>query len=66
MEVSVNGQLHVVHEGTTVADLVGALKLEPAAVATAVNGDFVARDRRAAHLLQPGDQVACIQPIVGG
>lgn len=66
MEVSVNGQRHAVHEGATLADLVGALKLEPAAVATAVNGDFVAREQRATHALQPGDHVACIQPIVGG
>lgn len=66
MAVSVNGQPHIVPDGATLADLVAALALEPTAVATAVNGDFVARDQRGARALQPGDQVTCIQPIVGG
>jgi sulfur carrier protein len=66
MEVSVNGQVRVLPDGASLADLVRALQLDAAAVATAVNGDFVARERRSAHALQPGDQVACIQPIVGG
>mgnify|MGYP000269906109 CR=1 FL=1 len=35
-------------------------------VATAVNGMFVARERRAQQVLQPGDSVTTFQPIVGG
>jgi sulfur carrier protein ThiS len=38
----------------------------PQALATAVNQEFVARDARAACLLQPGDQVFTFQPITGG
>lgn len=36
------------------------------AVATAVNGQFVARHARAAHALQDGDTVLCFSPITGG
>ncbi len=35
-------------------------------VATAVNGDFVARSLRAQHWLADGDTVLCFAPITGG
>ena len=66
MEVIVNGQPHAVPEGATLADVVAALGHAPAAVATAVNGEFVSRERRAERRLDAGDHVTCIQPIVGG
>jgi len=37
-----------------------------AAVATAVNGQFVARHLRATHPLHDGDTVLCFSPITGG
>jgi sulfur carrier protein len=52
--------------GTTLAALVASLGHAPAAVATAVNGRFVARDRRHARVLQAGDAVLLFQPITGG
>ena len=64
--ITVNGQAREVAEGSTLADLVAQLAASPQALATAVNGDFVARDVRAAHLLKPGDQVFTFQPITGG
>ncbi len=64
--ITVNGQTREVAEGSTLADLVAELAASPQALATAVNGDFVARDVRAAHLLKPGDQVFTFQPITGG
>ncbi|MDH4378249.1 MAG: sulfur carrier protein ThiS [Ramlibacter sp.] len=64
--ITVNGQAREVAEGSTLADLVAQLAASPQALATAVNGDFVARDLRAAHLLKPGDQVFTFQPITGG
>ena len=64
--ITVNGQAREVTEGSTLADLVAQLAASPQALATAVNGDFVARDLRAAHLLKPGDQVFTFQPITGG
>ena len=47
---------------------VGAEKIQDAAiaVATAVNGEFVARGLRSGHVLAEGDQVQCFRPIVGG
>lgn len=50
----------------TLADLLAALGVAPDTVATAVNGQFVPRDRRADHRLQTGDSVTTFQPIVGG
>ncbi len=64
--ITVNGQAREVAEGSTLADLVAQLAASPQALATAVNGDFVARDVRAVHLLKPGDQVFTFQPITGG
>lgn len=64
--ITVNGQAREVAEGSTLADLLAQLAASPQALATAVNGDFVARDVRAAHLLKPGDQVFTFQPITGG
>jgi sulfur carrier protein len=64
--ITVNGQAREVAEGSTLADLLAQLVVSPQALATAVNGDFVARDLRAAHLLKPGDQVFTFQPITGG
>jgi len=50
----------------SVADLL-AQQGEPAdAVATALNGAFIARSQRAATLLQPGDQLTVFKAIVGG
>ena len=38
----------------------------PESVATAVNGQFVARSLRATHVLHDGDAVLCFAPITGG
>lgn len=35
-------------------------------IATAVNGEFVARTARAHHTLHDGDTVLCFSPITGG
>ena len=64
--VQVGGQSRRLPPGSTLAELVAALGHDPAAVATAVNGDFVARGARAAHRLADGDQVHCFKPITGG
>ena len=66
IDITVNGQPRQLPEGSTLADLVAQLADSPAALATAVNQDFVARDARAQRLLQSGDQVFTFQPITGG
>jgi sulfur carrier protein len=57
-------------EGSTLADAVTTLLTQsgqdPASVATAVNGQFVARSARQAHRLSQGDTVLCFAPITGG
>jgi sulfur carrier protein len=52
--------------GLTLADLLAEQGLDPAAVATAVNGEFVPRPARAQTLLREGDVVLTFQAIVGG
>lgn len=65
LSITLDGRPHAVPLGSTLADLVAALGHAPAAVATAVNGVFVARAART-HILQPGDAVLLFQAIVGG
>jgi sulfur carrier protein len=56
--------------GSTLADAVARIlqgrDTTPEQVATAVNGQFVARSARATHNLQDGDAVLCFSPITGG
>ena len=63
---TVNGELHELPHGTTLAQLVELLGQAPADVATAINGEFVARNSRPEQVLQGGDQIVCFKPIVGG
>jgi sulfur carrier protein len=64
--ITINGEPRDVDEATTVADLVAALGQPPQSLATAVNGEFVARSERAALALHDGDAVFTFQPITGG
>ena len=67
MKVLLNGQPRELREGCTLAEL---LQGEPhpagGTVATAVNGEFVPRVSRDAHVLNDGDAITCFQPITGG
>ena len=57
-------------QGSTLLDAVDQLLASqgrlPESVATAVNGQFVARSLRASHVLHDGDAVLCFAPITGG
>ena len=64
--IQLNQQHLQLHEGTTLAGLVASLDKPPAALATAVNGDFVPRDLREQHVLRDGDAVMTFEPITGG
>jgi sulfur carrier protein len=66
LDVSVNGQTHALAASTTLADLIGRLGHAPDSVATALNGEFVARGQRGEHVLRDGDRVTCFQAITGG
>ena len=65
-EIRLNGATLQLEDGTTLAALIASLGPTPAALTTAVNGDFVPRAQRLACCLQPGDAVASFQPINGG
>ena len=56
-------------EATTARTLqawVEARGIQPAALATAVNGNFVPRSLRAQQPLNAGDTIITFQPIAGG
>jgi sulfur carrier protein len=53
-------------EVRTLAELIAARDLDEGAVATALNGEFVARGARAATLLSDGDKVEIVAPRQGG
>lgn len=53
-------------DGATLGSLIASLPQAPAALATGVNGEFVARDRRAECPLRDGDVVTTFMPITGG
>ena len=65
-QITLNGEPRSVEETTTLAQLVAALGQQPAALATAVNGEFVPRGERANVRLRDGDAVFTFQPITGG
>ena len=66
IEIRVNGEIRQLEEGTTLGSLVESLGQTPAALATAVNGNFVPRLQRQDRRLQHGDAVTTFQPITGG
>jgi sulfur carrier protein len=65
-QVTLNGEARALPAGTTLAELIAGLIEQPQALATAVNGEFVAREARAQLLLRDGDAVFTFQPITGG
>ncbi len=66
MQVFVNGASHDCPEGSTLADLLAQLEVAPASCATAVNGQFVARQSRQDRVLIANDQIMTFAPITGG
>lgn len=68
LRVRVDGAEHCVPAGTTLAALLAGMDGvgDGAAFATAINGDFVAREARAARVLADGDEVVLVRPITGG
>lgn len=64
--ITVNGQAQPIPTGTSLANVLAHAQLAPEAVATAVNGEFVARPDRASRELLAGDAVFTFQAITGG
>ena len=64
--ITLNGEAQPLPAGNSVADLLAHHGVAPEAVATAVNGVFIARGERAHTVLHEGDAVFTFQPITGG
>ncbi|MDX2204393.1 MAG: sulfur carrier protein ThiS [Hyphomicrobiaceae bacterium] len=65
LSVHVNGEA-MLTGATTLEALVASLGHEARSVATAVNGDFVARGARAQRRLAKGDAIEIVAPRQGG
>jgi thiamine biosynthesis protein ThiS len=66
MEIRLNGETHGVKEGSTVAALMEALKLDAQKIAVEVNLSIVPRSLYAETHLHPGDAVEIVRFIGGG
>ncbi|MDO8767484.1 MAG: sulfur carrier protein ThiS [Burkholderiaceae bacterium] len=66
INITFNGEARQVPAGSSLADALAAVELATASFASAVNGEFVARDARAQTLLAEGDAVFTFQAITGG
>ena len=66
MELLVNGKSMPLVEGTTVAQLLQQLTIEPERVVVEVNLNIVKRAQLASVTLQPGDQVEIVHFVGGG
>ena len=64
--ITVNGERQPWSAALSVTDVVQSRGEVPEAVATALNGVFIARAQREPTLLQPGDALTLFKPIVGG
>ena len=66
MELLVNGKSMQLVEGTTAAQLLQQLTIEPERVVVEVNLNIVKRAQLASTTLQPGDQVEIVHFVGGG
>jgi sulfur carrier protein len=64
--ITLNGEPRQLPAGSTLADALAASGQPAASFASAVNGEFVARDARASTPLADGDAVFTFQAITGG
>ena len=66
MTIHLNQDAVQLPEGATLESLIASLADAPRALATGVNGEFVAREQRASCRLRDGDVVTTFTPITGG
>jgi thiamine biosynthesis protein ThiS len=62
----VNGEPHETAPGTTVAELLAQLRMQPRLVAVERNRDLVPRSLHAACTLEAGDQIEIVTLVGGG
>ena len=66
IHITLNGEARQLPAGSTLADVLATRGQPAATFASAVNGEFVARDARATTPLADGDAVFTFQAITGG
>ena len=66
IHITLNGEARQLPAGSTLADVLATSGQPGATFASAVNGEFVARDARATTPLADGDAVFTFQAITGG
>ncbi len=64
--ITFNGETRQLPAGSTLADALASNGQPPTSFASAINGEFVARDARRQTLLAEGDAVFTFQAITGG
>ena len=66
MQITVNGEAREIASGTTVAELLAQLNLQPRYCATERNLQLVPRAEQGTCVLQPGDRVEIVTLVGGG
>jgi thiamine biosynthesis protein ThiS len=66
MQISINGEIREVADGTTVSGLLAQLGVKATRVAVEVNEAVVIRDQHAEHVLHGGDSVEIVAFVGGG
>ena len=66
MRVTLNGDLHDLHDGATVDELITQLGLNQRRIAVEVNRDILPRDGYTARALHEGDAVEIVHFVGGG
>jgi sulfur carrier protein len=65
-EIVLNGQPRELTPGTTLAQLLDQLRLDPRWVVAELNGEPLARERFGQVTLSPGDRLELVRPVAGG
>jgi sulfur carrier protein len=66
VQITVNGQVREVAEGTSIAALLEELELPPPQVAVEVNLRLIPRAQHAQHRLAAGDRLEVVTLVGGG
>ena len=66
MNIILNGQTREVPAGSTVADLIHSLEIEPRYVAVERNRELIPRARHSEQQLEDGDELEIVTLVGGG
>ncbi|RJQ52392.1 MAG: sulfur carrier protein ThiS [Nitrospiraceae bacterium] len=66
MKLKLNGTDSEIKDGSTVADLLKTLQIEPARVAVEINLNIIKKCNFSNHVLQDGDSVEIVNFVGGG